>query len=116
MERSRSASAAHCIARSITAGRSAWPNEIVSLFRIPPPCPHGGPDSPERTRSRVACIGPFQPQERQTTVCTVPCTWITAPGRRPPFPARPSMTSVPTPPPLPPPTTTPPPPCPPYHT
>src|SRR2546421_636441 len=91
MERSGPASAAHCIARSITAGASAWPNEIVSLLRIPPQCPHGGSDSPERTRSSVACIGPFQPQERHTTVCTVPCTSITRSGELPAFWCSPSM-------------------------
>ena len=54
---SRSHSSLTCIARSITSGTSAWPNEIVSLFRIPPHTRHGGSSSPARTRSSVSSIG-----------------------------------------------------------
>ena len=71
------------IARSITSGTSCWPNEIVSLLRMPPQSRHGGSSSPARTRSSTCCIGPRMPQPQHMNRRIVPCTSITRSGELP---------------------------------
>ena len=68
------------IARSITSGTSACPNEIVSLFRMPPHVRHGGSSSPARTRSSASCIGAFAPQRQADDAPQVPWTSTTCSG------------------------------------
>ena len=45
--------AAARIARSITSGTSAWPNEIVAVLRMPPHSTHGGSGSGRASTSSV---------------------------------------------------------------
>ena len=83
--RSRSASLAARIARSITSGTSGWPNEIVALFKIPPHRVHGGSVSPRRTRSSTGSMGPRQSHCMHIASRSVPCTSMTMVGELPAF-------------------------------
>src|SRR5438105_2531187 len=74
----KSASAAACMARSITSGTSCWPNEMVSLLRMPPQSRQCGSGSPARTRSSTSCIGPRMPQPQHMKRRMLPCTSITS--------------------------------------
>ena len=70
-------------ARSMTSGTSDWPNEIVSLLRIPPQTRHGGSSSPARTRSSASPIGRRSSQSQHRVHHIVPCTSMTARRRSP---------------------------------
>ena len=72
-------------------GSSAWPNEIVSLLRMPPHTTHGGSSSPARTRSSVSSIGRRSPHSQQRVQRIVPCTSITLAGSLPACWCSPSM-------------------------
>ena len=57
---------------------------------MPPHTRHGGSSSPARTRSRVSCIGPRQPQSRHFASCVVPWISTTISGDEPARWCRPS--------------------------
>jgi hypothetical protein len=84
----RSHSSAARIAASITSGTSDWPNETVSLFKIPS-LPFSaqtrqcGSSSPAPTRSNVSTIGRRSSQVQQRLHRIVPCTSMTFPGACP---------------------------------
>ena len=93
-DRRRSATDAAAIARSITSGTSAWPNEIVSLFRMPPHSRHAGlPRRRARARAPPASA-PRHPHERHIDPAQVPCTSMTCSGELPARWCSPSMFCV----------------------
>ena len=69
------------MARSITSGTSAWPNEMVADLSTPPQVRQAGSSSPARTRASARSIGASSPQSQHTTRRIVPCTSITLSGR-----------------------------------